>query len=46
MNWQGNVLDKETANSTIGRALQLTIRNVGGGKPQEVDQATLVLPLN
>ncbi|MEZ5168814.1 MAG: hypothetical protein R2695_20895 [Acidimicrobiales bacterium] len=28
------------ANSTIGRALQLTIRNVGGGKPGGVDRAT------
>ncbi|HUQ38561.1 MAG TPA: thioredoxin family protein [Acidimicrobiales bacterium] len=28
------------ANSTIGRALQLVIRNVGGGKPGEIDRAT------
>jgi len=28
------------ANSTIGRALQLIIRNVGGGKPGGVDRAT------
>ena len=28
------------ANSTIGRALQLTIRNVGGGRPGEIDRAT------
>jgi len=28
------------ANSTIGRALQLVIRNVGGGRPGEVDKAT------
>ena len=28
------------ANSTIGRALQLTIRNVGGGRPGGVDRAT------
>lgn len=28
------------ANSTIGRALQLFIRNVGGGRPGEVDRAT------
>lgn len=28
------------ANSTIGRALQLTIRNVGGGRPAEIDRAT------
>jgi hypothetical protein len=32
------------ANSTIGRALQLTIRNVGGGKPGGVDRATLGNP--
>ena len=28
------------ANSTIGRALQLVIRNVGGGRPGEVDRGT------
>ncbi len=45
MNWKGNVLGQgNRANSTIGRALQLTIRNVGGGKPQEVDQATFGTP--
>ena len=27
------------ANSTIGRALQLLIRNVGGGRPGEIDRA-------
>ncbi len=32
------------ANSTIGRALQLVIRNVGGGRPGEVDRATLGSP--
>jgi len=32
------------ANATIGRALQLTIRNVGGGKPGGVDRATLGWP--
>ncbi|MEZ5851289.1 MAG: thioredoxin [Hyphomicrobiaceae bacterium] len=32
------------ANATIGRALQLTIRNVGGGKPGGVDRATLGNP--
>ena len=32
------------ANSTIGRALQLTIRNVGGGKPGGIDRATLGNP--
>ena len=29
------------ANSTIGRALQLVVRNVGGGKPGGVDRSTL-----
>ena len=28
------------ANATIGRALQLVVRNVGGGRPGEVDRAT------
>jgi hypothetical protein len=32
------------ANSTIGRALQLIIRNVGGGRPGGVDRATLGNP--
>lgn len=32
------------ANATIGRALQLVIRNVGGGKPGEIDRATLGNP--
>jgi hypothetical protein len=32
------------ANATIGRALQLVIRNVGGGRPNEVDRATLGQP--
>lgn len=27
------------ANSTIGRALQLVVRNIGGGRPGEVDRA-------
>jgi hypothetical protein len=27
------------ANSTIGRALQLVVRNVGGGRPGEIDRA-------
>ncbi|MBL8384752.1 MAG: thioredoxin family protein [Burkholderiales bacterium] len=29
------------ANATIGRALQLIVRNIGGGRPGEVDRATL-----
>jgi hypothetical protein len=32
------------ANATIGRALQLVIRNIGGGRPGEVDRATLGSP--
>lgn len=28
------------ANATIGRALQLVVRNVGGGRPGEIDRAT------
>ena len=32
------------ANATIGRALQLVIRNVGGGRPGEVDRATIGQP--
>ncbi|MDE0805210.1 MAG: thioredoxin family protein [Acidimicrobiales bacterium] len=32
------------ANATIGRALQLVIRNVGGGKPGGVDRATMGSP--
>jgi len=32
------------ANSTIGRALQLVVRNVGGGLPGAIDRATLGNP--
>ena len=32
------------ANLTIGRALNLIVRNVGGGKPGEADRATLGAP--
>jgi hypothetical protein len=32
------------ANVSIGRAVQLVIRNVGGGRPGEVDRATLGQP--
>ncbi len=32
------------ANTTIGRALNLIVRNVGGGRPGEVDRATLGAP--
>ena len=40
MNSAGNVLGQgNRANATIGRALQLVVRNVGGGIPQEEDRA-------
>jgi hypothetical protein len=32
------------ANATIGRALQLVVRNIGGGRPGEADRATLGNP--
>src|SRR5436305_4502437 len=45
MNSGGNVLGQgNRANATIGRALQLVIRNVGGGVPGGVDRATLGNP--
>ncbi|MCP4754666.1 MAG: thioredoxin [Proteobacteria bacterium] len=45
MNSGGNALGQgNRANATIGRALQLIIRNVGGGKPGGVDRATLGNP--
>ncbi len=41
MNSDGNVFGQgNRANLTIGRAVQLIIRNVGGGRPGEVDRAT------
>jgi hypothetical protein len=41
MNWGLNALGQgNRANATIGRALQLVIRNVGGGRPGGVDRAT------
>ncbi len=41
MNAGGNVLGQgNRANATIGRALQLVVRNVGGGRPGGVDRAT------
>jgi hypothetical protein len=41
MNSGMNVLGQgNRANLTIGRAVQLVIRNVGGGRPGEVDRAT------
>jgi hypothetical protein len=45
MNAGGNCLGQgNRANAAIGRALQLVIRNVGGGRPGEVDRATLGNP--
>lgn len=45
MNAGGNALGQgNRANATIGRALQLVIRNVGGGKPGEIDRAALGYP--
>jgi hypothetical protein len=40
MNAEGNCLGQgNRANATIGRALQLTVRNVGGGRPGVEDRA-------
>ncbi|HWH44287.1 MAG TPA: hypothetical protein VNT32_06120 [Thermoleophilaceae bacterium] len=40
MNFAGNCLGQgNRANLTIGRALQLTVRNVGGGRPREEDRS-------
>ena len=45
MNWGINALGQgNRANATIGRALQLVIRNIGGGKPAGVDRAALGQP--
>jgi len=45
MNAKGNALGQgNRANAAIGRALQLVIRNVGEGRPREVDRATLGNP--
>lgn len=45
MNAKGNALGQgNRANGAIGRALQLVTRNIGGGRPQEVDRATLGNP--
>ncbi len=40
-----NALGQGTrANAAIGRALQLVVRNVGGGRPGEIDRSTLGTP--
>ena len=45
MNSGNNVMGQgNRANSTIGRAVQLVIRNVGGGRPGEVDRAAFGSP--
>ncbi|MEE2778634.1 MAG: thioredoxin family protein [Acidobacteriota bacterium] len=45
MNSGMNVLGQgNRANATIGRALQLVVRNVGGARPGAVDRATLGSP--
>lgn len=45
MNSKGNALGQgNRANATIGRALQLVIRNVGGGKPGGVDRSVFGNP--
>ena len=45
MNAKGNALGQgNRASAAIGRALQLVIRNVGEGRPREVDRATLGNP--
>lgn len=45
MNAGGNALGQgNRANATIGRALQLVIKNVGGGVPGGIDRATLGNP--
>ncbi len=45
MNAKGNVLGQgNRANASIGRALQLVVRNVGGGRPGEIDRAVFGNP--
>jgi hypothetical protein len=45
MNAKGNVFGQgNRANATIGRALQLVVRNVGGGRPGEIDRACFGTP--
>lgn len=45
MNTEMNALGQgNRANATIGRALQLVVRNVGGGRPGEVDRAVFGHP--
>ena len=45
MNAKGNALGQgNRANASIGRALQLIVRNVGGGRPGEIDRAVFGNP--
>ena len=45
MNYGVNALGQgNRANATIGRALQMVVRNLGGGRPGEVDRAVLGQP--
>jgi hypothetical protein len=45
MNSGGNAFGQGSrANATIGRALQLVVRNLGGGRPGGVDRSTLGSP--
>ncbi len=45
MNWGVNALGQgNRANATIGRAVNLVVRNVGGGRPGGIDRATLGSP--
>jgi len=45
MNSKGNALGQgNRANASIGRTLQLLIRNMGGGIPQEIDRSILGNP--
>ncbi|OGA23652.1 MAG: hypothetical protein A3I01_08645 [Betaproteobacteria bacterium RIFCSPLOWO2_02_FULL_65_24] len=45
MNAKGNVFGQgNRANAAIGRALQLAVRNVGGGRPGEIDRACFGTP--
>ena len=45
LNCGGNVFGQGfRANATIGRALQLLVRNVGGGRPGGIDMSTLGQP--
>lgn len=45
MNWGGNAFGQgNRANATIGRAFQLLIRNVGGGRPREIDRSVFGNP--